>query len=66
MGRNRAWEAVYWGRDEQGPVIAHNTSGQWTLMHLDLDRFASSIEFLGDLDPKDLHDVEKTLREQYS
>lgn len=40
---DKAWDAVYWGRDEQGPVVAHKTNQVWALMHLDLDRFGDSI-----------------------
>lgn len=41
------WEAVYWGKDELGHVVAHNTHDKWALMHLDLGRFKDSIT-LGD------------------
>ncbi len=36
----KAWDAVYWGQDDQGQVVAHQTYNTWSLMHLDLDRFA--------------------------
>lgn len=38
-----AWEAVYWGRDNQNHVVAHKTYQKWSLMHLDLERFANSL-----------------------
>ncbi|MCX7765795.1 MAG: hypothetical protein N2246_03700 [Candidatus Sumerlaeia bacterium] len=42
---NRFWEAVYWGADQYGPIVAHKTSGKWELMHLDFSRFADKIEY---------------------
>ncbi len=36
---DKAWEAIYWTKDEIGHVVAHNTNGHWQLMHLDLKRF---------------------------
>ncbi|MEN6625111.1 MAG: hypothetical protein ABFD69_02665 [Candidatus Sumerlaeia bacterium] len=39
---NKTWDAVYWGQDDQGQVVAHQTYNNWSLMHLDLDRFAGS------------------------
>lgn len=38
----KAWDAVYWGQDDQGQVVAHQTFNNWSLMHLDLDRFSGS------------------------
>jgi hypothetical protein len=40
---NRNWEAVYWGKDKKGSVVAHMTHGHWTLMHLDLNRFKETM-----------------------
>ncbi|MCB2156393.1 hypothetical protein KQI84_16080 [bacterium] len=40
---NQEWHAVYWGQDELGPVVAHNTHQHWALMHLDLNRFRDSL-----------------------
>ncbi len=42
------WHAVYWGEDDLGTVIAHNTNDTWALMHLDLRRFKESL-VLGEL-----------------
>lgn len=36
----KTWESVYWMKDELGHVVAHNTNGDWQLMHLDLHKFA--------------------------
>jgi hypothetical protein len=40
---DRDWHAVYWGADEQGPMVAHCTNKKWALMHLDLKRFRDNI-----------------------
>lgn len=48
---NQRWDAVYWGKDELGHVVAHDTHEKWNLMHLDLARFKDSItlhDFAGD------------------
>jgi hypothetical protein len=42
---DRSWHAVYWGKDDQGQVIAHKTNRDWSLMHLDLDRFSTDLMF---------------------
>ncbi|MBN1868369.1 hypothetical protein JW916_13870 [Candidatus Sumerlaeota bacterium] len=62
---NRGWEAVYWGEDEQGSVVAHNTNGQWSLMHLDLSRFRDSFALLGEISDKERTDLEKALRQSH-
>lgn len=48
FGPNQKWEAVYWGKDELGHVVAHSTHDKWSLMHLDLNRFKDTTHF-GDL-----------------
>lgn len=45
FGPGRKWNAIYWGKDELGHVVAHNTHDQWSLMHLDLNRFKDCIAF---------------------
>lgn len=50
---NRSWEAVYWGADQYGPIVAHKTSGKWELMHLDFSRFADKIEY-GEIIPSNV------------
>jgi hypothetical protein len=40
---NNTWDAVYWGKDDQGQVIAHQTYERWSLMHLDLARFQNGL-----------------------
>ena len=39
----KSWDAVYWGHDDEGHVVAHLTYNTWSLMHLDLERFGSSM-----------------------
>lgn len=57
----RAWEAVYWGKDEMGQVVAHDTNREWQLMHLDLDRFKDSMEYGELLSGDRLKEVEASL-----
>lgn len=45
FGGAQRWESVYWGKDELGHVVAHNTHDAWALMHLDLGRFKDTIQF---------------------
>lgn len=44
------WEAVYWGKDKKGTVVAHRTHNHWALMHLDLARYKNSISVTGEPD----------------
>ncbi len=39
IGNQKKWKAVYWMKDELGYVVAHNTNGNWQLMHIDLLKF---------------------------
>ena len=48
----RRWHGVYWGRNTMGTVVAHNTNRAWSLMHLDLSRFGSDVQF-GDVLPNE-------------
>lgn len=43
FGKGQEWHAVYWGEDELGTIVAHDTNRKWTLMHLDLKRFQDSL-----------------------
>jgi hypothetical protein len=62
MGSNQ-WTGVYWGRDQLGTVVAHNTNRVWNLMHLDLKRFDQSLE-LGDvLSSERVNEIEQALSE---
>ncbi len=59
FGPNQRWEAVYWGKDELGYVVAHNTHDRWALMHLDLDKFKDSTTFHDIVDNNTLRKMER-------
>lgn len=48
---DRMWDAVYWGMDQKGTVVAHCTHGRWSLMHLDLNRFKETLVVAPEADP---------------
>lgn len=48
FGGQQRWDAIYWGKDELGHVVVHNTHDKWSLMHLDLNRFKETMIF-GDM-----------------
>jgi hypothetical protein len=58
---DKAWSAVYWGRDDQGPVVAHKTHKHWSLMHLDLDRFGADLNMDPNVDSQVIAEIEKSL-----
>ncbi|MCE5231442.1 hypothetical protein LLG95_17840 [bacterium] len=59
---HKAWDAVYWGQDDQGQVVAHQTYNNWSLMHLDLDRFADSNVLIDpNADEGLIHTIEQSL-----
>ncbi|MCX7011920.1 MAG: hypothetical protein NTW86_05030 [Candidatus Sumerlaeota bacterium] len=42
---DKSWEAIYWGQDEEGPIVAHAFGpDEWELMRLDLNRFGDSLK----------------------
>jgi hypothetical protein len=57
----KVWESVYWTRDEMGPIVAHNTHKEWSLMHLDLGRFKDSIEYGELMSGNQLQEIEGSL-----
>jgi len=60
---DRVWDAVYWGSDELGQIVAHNTHKNWTLMHMNLGRFGDSLEY-GDLcSPEEIREINQMLSE---
>ncbi|GAB4324610.1 MAG: hypothetical protein Kow0059_20310 [Candidatus Sumerlaeia bacterium] len=65
MGANE-WHAVYWGRDELGHLVAHQTHGEWALLHLDLERFGSAIQYNGLLGPDELREMEQSILKKYA
>jgi hypothetical protein len=58
------WEAVYWGKDAQNHVVAHQTYQKWALMHLDLDRFANGLVIDPVIDDNLIAEIERNLLEQ--
>jgi hypothetical protein len=58
---DRSWDAVYWGKDNVGTVVAHNTHNQWTLMHLDLNRFKESMVVDPQPDDKLIQSIRESL-----
>ncbi|MBN1514985.1 serine/threonine protein kinase [Candidatus Sumerlaeota bacterium] len=58
---DRSWNAVYWGEDLQGMVIAHEHAGKWSLMHMDLARFRDSLKTHGMMPSPELRELEKTM-----
>lgn len=57
----KAWDAVYWGKDDQGQVIAHRTYENWSLMHLDLERFANGLVVTPEIDMVLVKEIEHAL-----
>lgn len=64
VGPGKVWEAVYWTSDELGPIVAHNTNREWSLMHLDLARFKDAIEYGDLLSDEELKEIENSLARQ--
>lgn len=60
---DRGWEAVYWGSDELGQIVAHNTHQDWTLMHLNLGRFGESLELGEKLSPEEIKEINEVISE---
>ncbi len=60
---DKIWEAVYWGRDELGQIVAHNTHKSWTLMHLNLGRFGDSMDLGEKLSPEEIRHINECLSE---
>lgn len=61
----KRWHAVYWGEDIEGTVVAHNTSGDWSLMHLDLGKFADSLSLTGQMDNRELREMERDILQRH-
>jgi hypothetical protein len=57
----KAWDAVYWGKDDQGQVIAHRTYENWSLMHLDLARFQNGLVVHPEVEPGLIKEIEDAL-----
>jgi hypothetical protein len=55
----KKWEAVYWGRDSLGPILAHSQGKDWELLHMDLDRFGPSVEPGRLLRREEIHEIQE-------
>ncbi|MGC8741818.1 MAG: hypothetical protein ACP5UB_10220 [Candidatus Sumerlaeaceae bacterium] len=64
VGAGKVWEAVFWTSDELGPIVAHDTNREWSLMHLDLSRFKDAIEYGDLLSNEELKEIEESLIRQ--
>jgi hypothetical protein len=58
---DKSWFAVYWGRDDQGQVVAHQTNKVWSLMHLDLNRFGTDLMIDPNVDTQIIEEIEACL-----
>ena len=62
---SKAWDAIYWGHDDQGHVVAHKPNGHWSLMHLDLERFQNTgLVVNANVDPILVRAIEESLLSQ--
>jgi len=66
FGPNRSWDAVYWGGDGTGTLVAHQTHGDWALTRLDLSRFAEENIVLGVLmTDREIWELEEFIKRTY-
>jgi hypothetical protein len=66
FGPNRSWDAVYWGGDGTGTLVAHQTHGDWALTRLDLSRFAEENIVLGALmTDREIWELEEFIKRTY-
>ncbi|MCE5230670.1 hypothetical protein LLG95_13905 [bacterium] len=57
----RKWCAVYWGKDDEGHVIAHKTFKDWALMHLDLKEYLDKLSAESEPDHELVRSIEQCL-----
>lgn len=60
LGKTK-WEAVYWGRDANGTVIAHRTNDNWELMHFDLGPYKRKVSIAEKVDNGVVKEIMSTL-----
>jgi hypothetical protein len=65
MGANE-WKAVYWGKDDLGHLLAHQTHGDWSIMHMDLERFENSLQYGTLMSEDEIKTMDKSIMEKYS
>ncbi len=63
---DKTWDAVYWGSNNMGAIVAHNTHKTWSLMHLDLKRFKGSLEYGELIDSETIRKIEEELSKNQS
>lgn len=63
---NKTWNAVYWGSNNMGAIVAHNTHKTWSLMHLDLKRFEGLLKYGDLLDAETIRKIEADLTKNRS
>jgi len=63
---DKIWEAVYWGSDELGQIVVHNTNRVWTLMHLNLGRFGDALQYGDILSQDQIKNINRSLSESLS
>lgn len=61
--KGKSWEAVYWGRDKRGSVVAHRTEERWVLMHLDLNQYKGAMKVSPDPDSLLVDQITASLKE---
>jgi hypothetical protein len=54
---DKTWYAVYWGKDDQGQVVAHQTNRDWSLIHLDLERFGADLVVDPNIDTRIVEEI---------
>lgn len=61
----KSWEAVYWGKDQTGTVVAHKTHAHWVLMHLDLGRYKDSLVVVSGRNESLIEEISLDLKTQH-
>ena len=57
--RDRPWEAVYWGSDDGGDILASLEQGHWRFVHYNLKEVSGQVQ-VGDLmSVSEIHALEK-------
>jgi hypothetical protein len=61
---NREWEAVYWGSDNDGAILAHNTNKRWELTRLNLKQYEDSLVIGDYLSSREVKEIEDALLQE--
>lgn len=62
---DKKWEAVFWGEDSTGSIVAHCQQNQWELLHMDLKRFGSSLQTGKLIQGRELREIEESVIDRY-